>query len=142
MSQPAGIPTPIHTRPASPVYEPLWMKAIESYYLPNQFRHSKSTKRPTQSLPNPPTIETSACSTPLHASTKKKRIHCKVACVYCKKTSQRCEDVRPCSRCVRLGIADECVDAPRKPRIIQKRPMIRKKFDDKSYNYNKTLTND
>ncbi|TPX31263.1 hypothetical protein SmJEL517_g05371 [Synchytrium microbalum] len=40
----------------------------------------------------------------------------KVACSTCKKACKRCDEARPCSRCVRLGKADTCVNAPRKER--------------------------
>ncbi|KAI8924378.1 hypothetical protein BC831DRAFT_465937 [Entophlyctis helioformis] len=37
------------------------------------------------------------------------------ACTHCKKAHVSCETVRPCRRCVKKGLQDSCVDAPRKP---------------------------
>lgn len=49
----------------------------------------------------------------------RKRTHKKntnVACVNCSRHHASCEAKRPCSRCVKKGIANTCVDAPRKKR--------------------------
>jgi hypothetical protein len=46
----------------------------------------------------------------------KRRVQVKIACVHCKKACKKCDNVRPCNRCERLGLADTCVDAPRKER--------------------------
>jgi len=35
---------------------------------------------------------------------------CSVSCVNCRKAKAKCEDVRPCPRCVRLGRESTCVD--------------------------------
>jgi len=45
---------------------------------------------------------------------RERRFQVKVACASCKIKRAACDDKRPCSRCVHLGIADTCVDAPRK----------------------------
>lgn len=37
-----------------------------------------------------------------------------VACVHCAKSHVTCNEGRPCSRCVKKGLQDSCVDAPRK----------------------------
>ncbi|PWZ01969.1 hypothetical protein BCV70DRAFT_54176 [Testicularia cyperi] len=34
------------------------------------------------------------------------------ACVYCRRSHLVCEEKRPCTRCVKRGIADRCVDPP------------------------------
>lgn len=36
------------------------------------------------------------------------------ACVHCKNAHITCDDNRPCSRCIKRGTAETCVDAPRK----------------------------
>ncbi|KAI9359549.1 hypothetical protein DFJ73DRAFT_106380 [Zopfochytrium polystomum] len=46
---------------------------------------------------------------------KGRRQQVKVACEHCKKACKKCDNARPCGRCVRLGFA-ECNDAPRKER--------------------------
>ena len=43
-------------------------------------------------------------------SAKKKRV--KRACIHCKKAKTSCCEYRPCERCVRLNIADTCLDLP------------------------------
>ena len=46
------------------------------------------------------------------ASSNRKKQRCTaVACLSCKRMKKRCDDNRPCNRCVQLGIADECCDA-------------------------------
>ncbi|CAL9728318.1 transcription activator of gluconeogenesis Ert1p [Monosporozyma unispora] len=39
-----------------------------------------------------------------------------VACVHCSRCHLSCDSNRPCRRCVDKGIADSCIDAPRKRR--------------------------
>lgn len=43
-----------------------------------------------------------------------KRKQVKRACLNCQKACKGCADTRPCPRCVVHGLADSCVDAPRK----------------------------
>uniref|UniRef100_A0A7S4MP05 Zn(2)-C6 fungal-type domain-containing protein n=1 Tax=Vannella robusta TaxID=1487602 RepID=A0A7S4MP05_9EUKA len=40
-------------------------------------------------------------------------IGAKRACFHCKKAKTSCSNERPCSRCVRLGLTDTCIDTPR-----------------------------
>ncbi|ORX64022.1 hypothetical protein BCR32DRAFT_273259 [Anaeromyces robustus] len=47
---------------------------------------------------------------------KKKRTQVKVACVNCQKACKKCDDARPCPRCIRRGLESTCVDIERKPR--------------------------
>ncbi|KAI8339997.1 hypothetical protein BC941DRAFT_419143 [Chlamydoabsidia padenii] len=52
-----------------------------------------------------------------HASTiVKKRKQVSVACVNCQKSCKKCEEERPCPRCVKMGFPEKCVDSVRKPR--------------------------
>ncbi|KAI8818490.1 uncharacterized protein EV422DRAFT_537188 [Fimicolochytrium jonesii] len=39
------------------------------------------------------------------------------ACIHCRKAHMSCDEVRPCRRCVRRGMAHMCLDAPRQPVI-------------------------
>ncbi|KAI0637281.1 hypothetical protein C8Q77DRAFT_1216037 [Trametes polyzona] len=48
--------------------------------------------------------------------TRTKRRQVKNACTNCQKACKKCDDARPCLRCVRYGIADDCVDSQRKER--------------------------
>ena len=45
-----------------------------------------------------------------------KRQQVKSACVNCRKACKKCEEQRPCQRCVRLGMGETCVSWTRKPR--------------------------
>lgn len=57
---------------------------------------------PSGIVPNPPT--------------RSKRRQVKNACTNCQKACKKCDDARPCLRCVKYGIAEECVDSHRKER--------------------------
>lgn len=35
----------------------------------------------------------------------------------CQKACKKCDEGRACQRCVKLGIADSCIDSPRKERL-------------------------
>lgn len=41
-----------------------------------------------------------------------KRHQTKLACSWCRKLGKKCDEQRPCSRCVRFDRCSECVDAP------------------------------
>lgn len=45
-----------------------------------------------------------------------KRTQCKNACTNCQKACKKCDDNRPCQRCIRYGTTDTCVDSQRKER--------------------------
>src|SRR5438445_13008490 len=45
-----------------------------------------------------------------------KRHQVKNACTNCKKACKKCDDARPCLRCVKYGTFDSCVDSQRKRR--------------------------
>lgn len=45
-----------------------------------------------------------------------KRTQCKNACTNCQKACKKCDDNRPCQRCIRYGSTDSCVDSKRKER--------------------------
>ena len=47
---------------------------------------------------------------------KSKRRQVKNACTNCQKACKKCDDARPCLRCVKYGISEECVDSQRKER--------------------------
>ncbi|PVG02847.1 hypothetical protein CPB86DRAFT_780271 [Serendipita vermifera] len=52
----------------------------------------------------------------LAAGLKLKRKQVKNACTNCQKACKKCDDERPCPRCVKYGVADECQDSVRKER--------------------------
>ncbi|KAI0003301.1 hypothetical protein BJV74DRAFT_728688, partial [Russula compacta] len=47
---------------------------------------------------------------------RSKRRQVKNACTNCQKACKKCDDARPCLRCVKYGIGEECVDSQRKER--------------------------
>lgn len=57
-----------------------------------------------------------------------KRKQVKMACTNCATACKRCDEVRPCQRCVKYGIQDSCVDGVRKERQkgIKRGPYKRK----------------
>ncbi|KAF7721025.1 hypothetical protein EC973_005550 [Apophysomyces ossiformis] len=62
----------------------------------------------------PPTLTT---VTPAKSSKKRsKRKQVKNACVNCQKACKRCDEGRPCQRCVKLGLTATCRNSPRKER--------------------------
>ncbi|TFK42823.1 hypothetical protein BDQ12DRAFT_676848 [Crucibulum laeve] len=50
-----------------------------------------------------------------HLSQSKRR-QVKNACTNCQRACKKCDDARPCLRCVKYGISEECVDSQRKER--------------------------
>ncbi|KDQ12933.1 hypothetical protein BOTBODRAFT_405556 [Botryobasidium botryosum FD-172 SS1] len=69
-------------------------------------------------LPPAPTTQpaTSASPPESHAAIPGKRQQVKNACTNCQKLCKRCDDARPCFRCVARGIPEQCVDSQRKDR--------------------------
>ncbi|KAI8595796.1 hypothetical protein EDD21DRAFT_312936 [Dissophora ornata] len=49
-------------------------------------------------------------------SQKPKRRQVKNACVNCQKACKKCDEGRPCARCIKYGLTDTCVDSTRKVR--------------------------
>ncbi|KAF9257807.1 hypothetical protein L218DRAFT_1080772 [Marasmius fiardii PR-910] len=53
-------------------------------------------------------------STSSAARTKRRQV--KVACTNCQRACKKCDEARPCLRCVKYGVPHTCVDAKRKTR--------------------------
>ncbi|KAI0043564.1 hypothetical protein FA95DRAFT_1563195 [Auriscalpium vulgare] len=70
---------------------------------------------------------------------RSKRRQVKNACTNCQKACKKCDDARPCLRCVKYGIGEECVDSQRKERKkgIKRGPY--KKRDGKTTNVEQPL---
>lgn len=47
-----------------------------------------------------------------------KRNQVKISCINCKKTHKKCDNSRPCQRCIDHKLIDTCKDAERKKREI------------------------
>jgi hypothetical protein len=53
---------------------------------------------------------------PTHQQVRAKRRQVKNACTNCQKACKKCDDARPCLRCVKYGISEDCIDSQRKER--------------------------
>ncbi|KAI1315575.1 hypothetical protein EDD11_000650 [Mortierella claussenii] len=70
---------------------------------------------PYSSMPGSPTHEYQQLSETQLAQ-KPKRRQVKNACVNCQKACKKCDEGRPCARCIKYGLTDTCVDSTRKVR--------------------------
>ncbi|KAI0085398.1 hypothetical protein BDY19DRAFT_965982 [Irpex rosettiformis] len=68
-----------------------------------------------------------------------KRRQVKNACTNCQKACKKCDDARPCLRCVKYGIAEECTDSQRKERQKGVKRGPYKKRDGKANNVEQQL---
>ncbi|KAI9491930.1 hypothetical protein BDB00DRAFT_462578 [Zychaea mexicana] len=75
-----------------------------------------------------------AVATELNAQGKPKRKQVKNACVNCQKACKKCDDGRPCQRCVKYGLTDSCQNSVRKERKkgIKRGPYKKRKQDGSS----------
>ncbi|KAF8978116.1 hypothetical protein BGZ46_006817 [Entomortierella lignicola] len=82
---------------------------------------------PYSSMPTSPTLEYQQLSDP-NMLQKPKRRQVKNACVNCQKACKKCDEGRPCTRCIKYGLSDTCVDSTRKVRKkgIKRGPYKRK----------------
>ncbi|KAF9995519.1 hypothetical protein BGZ80_004466 [Entomortierella chlamydospora] len=76
--------------------------------------HSNHTT-PYSSMPGSPTREYQQLNEKQSAQ-KPKRRQVKNACVNCQKACKKCDEGRPCARCIKYGLTDTCVDSTRKVR--------------------------
>ncbi|CAO1633883.1 unnamed protein product [Parajaminaea phylloscopi] len=51
-----------------------------------------------------------------HHGIRPKRRQVKNACINCQKACKKCDEGRPCTRCVKYGLTDTCIDSMRKER--------------------------
>ncbi|GES92838.1 Zn(2)-C6 fungal-specific transcription factor [Rhizophagus clarus] len=63
-------------------------------------------------------VQTKSSPSKLISKRNTKREQVKCACVNCKKSCKKCDDERPCQRCIRLNIAETCKDSIRKERKL------------------------
>ncbi|KAF9169683.1 hypothetical protein BGX21_010121 [Mortierella sp. AD011] len=82
---------------------------------------------PYSSMPTSPTLEHQQLSDPSMLQ-KPKRRQVKNACVNCQKACKKCDEGRPCTRCIKYGLTETCVDSTRKVRKkgIKRGPYKRK----------------
>lgn len=122
-------PSPMRQHQQQP-YSSLVPPLSETHYAqyhqllgPSAFSSAQSSpyhsnhSTPYSSMPGSPTQEYQQLSgSPLAQGQKPKRRQVKNACVNCQKACKKCDEGRPCSRCVKYGLTDTCVDSTRKVR--------------------------
>ena len=85
------------------------------------------------SLPDPTPHNLSSALLVVHPTVppqqpKKKRKQVKNACTLCQKACKKCDDARPCFRCVNSGTHAECKSSTRKERKPSKRGPYKKRI--------------
>ena len=83
---------------------------------PPSHHHSPLTSSPVP-FPSP-----SSSASFSRGGTPGKRKQVKNACVNCQRACKKCDDQRPCSRCVKYGIEDGCTNSQRKERKRKSEP--------------------
>ncbi|KAI0078653.1 hypothetical protein K474DRAFT_1706371 [Panus rudis PR-1116 ss-1] len=111
-NQPNGVPPP----PYYMAYPPPPPGMVYAYPAPP----------PGQAIPGYPPYVQAAPMPTIVPRPKRKQV--KMACTNCASACKRCDDARPCERCVKYGLADTCVDGIRKERKkgIKRGPYKRK----------------
>ncbi|KAF6764957.1 hypothetical protein DFP72DRAFT_869657 [Ephemerocybe angulata] len=69
----------------------------------------------------------------INPSGRPKRRQVKNACTNCQRACKKCDDARPCLRCVKYGVSEECVDSQRKERKKGVKRGPYKKRDGRAY---------
>ncbi|KAG0211553.1 hypothetical protein BGX33_004237 [Mortierella sp. NVP41] len=130
--QQSGSSTPFNSLPPAPLrqqpqYAPLVPPLTDAQYaqyhqlLGSAFSSAASTpyhsnqSTPYSSMPTSPTLEYQQLADP-NLAQKPKRRQVKNACVNCQKACKKCDEGRPCTRCIKYGLSDTCVDSTRKVR--------------------------
>ncbi|KAJ7273389.1 hypothetical protein C8J57DRAFT_1317754 [Mycena rebaudengoi] len=87
-----------------------------------------SPESPPNESPSPPmTMHMYPFNPNSDSGVRTKRRQVKNACTNCQRSSKRCDEARPCLRCVKYGISEACVDSIRRERRKGKRGPYRKK---------------
>ncbi|KAG0216067.1 hypothetical protein BGX28_005962 [Mortierella sp. GBA30] len=125
-------PSPM--RQHQPQYAPLVPPLSDSQYAQyhqllgsSAFSSAQSTpyhsnhSTPYSSMPGSPTLEYQQMNNGVNnnesaLTQKPKRRQVKNACVNCQKACKKCDEGRPCTRCIKYGLTDTCVDSTRKVR--------------------------
>ncbi|KAJ7204268.1 hypothetical protein C8J57DRAFT_1619088 [Mycena rebaudengoi] len=90
-----------------------------------------SPEAPPTGSPSPPvTMHMYPFNPNAVSGVRTKRKQVKNACTNCQRSSKRCDDARPCLRCVKYGISETCMDSVRRERRIGNRGPYRKKHRD------------
>ncbi|KAG0331577.1 hypothetical protein BG004_001605 [Podila humilis] len=108
----------------APLVPPLTDAQYQQYQqlLGSPFSSAASTpyhsnqSTPYSSMPASPTLEYQQLPNGGTMTPKPKRRQVKNACVNCQKACKKCDEGRPCTRCIKYGLTDTCVDSTRKVR--------------------------
>ncbi|KAF9327205.1 hypothetical protein BG006_009464 [Podila minutissima] len=108
----------------APLVPPLTDAQYQQYQqlLGSPFSSAASTpyhsnqSTPYSSMPASPTLEYQQLPDGGNMTPKPKRRQVKNACVNCQKACKKCDEGRPCTRCIKYGLTDTCVDSTRKVR--------------------------
>ncbi|KAJ3248182.1 hypothetical protein HDU78_001582 [Chytriomyces hyalinus] len=103
------------------ISEPIRPKKQLPLNLANPVKLETSETSPAQSSSSSVTSAAAMQSAGTERRSTRRGKQCRNACVHCKRSNKKCEDVRPCLRCVQTGMEDSCEDAPRKMRHGQRR---------------------
>ncbi|CAO3693326.1 unnamed protein product [Rhizopus stolonifer] len=86
------------------------MQSTTVYYTSSYSSHSKTNSQNTPGN----NILPESLKIPYGNGTKRKQV--KNACTNCQKACKKCDDARPCPRCIKNNVSDSCVDSIRKER--------------------------
>ncbi|RPD82282.1 hypothetical protein L226DRAFT_564876 [Lentinus tigrinus ALCF2SS1-7] len=67
---------------------------------------------PTVAASPNPSVDSAASTSPM----QRKSRGVKIACTNCRTANKKCDEGRPCGRCMKLGMSDSCISAERKQR--------------------------
>ncbi|CAO3639304.1 unnamed protein product [Cunninghamella blakesleeana] len=95
-----------------------------SLHIPHPSPYTQSPQHPgiptySMTLPNHQPHPSTLMGQPaneFNMLTKPKRKQVKNACVNCQKACKKCDDGRPCQRCIKYGLTETCRDSVRKER--------------------------
>ncbi|KAI7861248.1 hypothetical protein BDF14DRAFT_480239 [Spinellus fusiger] len=79
------------------------------------FRELQTTQ-PQQQDSHVPLVPTPSVRARTARNKVSKRKQVKNACVNCQKACKKCDEGRPCRRCIKLGLTETCINSPRKER--------------------------
>lgn len=90
---------------------------IDSFQLEKTPNSSTLSESDSNSPCDVETSTTTTTTTTTTTQSKPKRLQAQRACSNCKRLHAKCDNERPCKRCVQNGLSNTCVDLPRKRRM-------------------------
>ncbi|KAI9260592.1 hypothetical protein BDA99DRAFT_582213 [Phascolomyces articulosus] len=122
----------------SQVIDAAMTSAVTSLIRSSNNIHSSLQQLATSTAPTPTPVPAAQTTTTNIGQTQQKRKQVKNACTNCQKACKKCDDARPCPRCIKYGIESSCVNSVRKERKkgIKRGPYKRRQKDDEGSNDN------